>query len=47
MYLMKTYYTEETFTAAQNSVIDTLNISEFIQSAENTAKNAWINIGGW
>ena len=44
---MKTYYSEETFTAVQNSIIDTLNISEFIQSEENTAKNAWINIGGW
>ena len=44
---MKTYYSEENFTAVQNSVIDTLNISELTQSEKNNAQNAWISLGGW
>ncbi len=44
---MKTYTVHHDYTAKNNSVIDKINIGEFVDSLKYPLESAWINTGGW
>lgn len=44
---MKTYKVHHDYTAKENSIIDKINIGNFVDIRKYPLKNAWINIGGW
>ncbi len=44
---MKTYTVHEDYYANENSIIDVLNLENFVDAAKYRVDNAFINIGGW
>ena len=44
---MKTYTVHEDYYAKENSIIDILNLENFVDAAKYRVDNACINIGGW
>ena len=44
---MKTYTAHLNYEATENSVIDKINISDFVDILKYPASSAWINVGGW
>ena len=44
---MKTYTVHSDYHAFSNSIIDKLNISDFVNISKYPVKDAWINLGGW
>ena len=44
---MKTYTVHEDYFAKENSIIDILNLENFVDAAKYRIDNACINIGGW
>lgn len=44
---MRIYTVKADYKALSNSVIDVINISEFVDTSKYNLKNGWINVGGW
>ena len=44
---MKTYTVHEDYFATENSIIDKLNLENFVDATKYRVDNAFINIGGW
>ena len=44
---MKTYTAHLNYEAIENSVIDKINISDFVDILKYPVEKAWINVGGW
>ena len=44
---MKTYIVHQDYHAKQNSIIDILHLSDFVDASKYRVDNACINIGGW
>ena len=44
---MKTYQAHSDYTAKNNSIIDVLRLSDFVDESKYRVNNACINIGGW
>ncbi|MBR1639644.1 MAG: alpha-galactosidase [Treponema sp.] len=44
---MKVYTVHQSYHAEENSVIDVIDISKFLDVSKYPLKDAWINVGGW
>ena len=44
---MKEYKIHQDYHANENSIIDIIDISKFIDTAKYPLSKAWINVGGW
>ena len=44
---MKTYTAHLNYEAVENSVIDKININDFVDIIRYPLEKAWINVGGW
>ena len=44
---MKIYTVHQNYHADENSIIDIIDLSQFLDVAEYPLKSAWINVGGW
>ena len=44
---MKTYQAHSDYKAVNNSIIDVLRLSDFVDEAKYRVNNACINVGGW
>ncbi|MBR4180195.1 MAG: alpha-galactosidase [Treponema sp.] len=44
---MKTYTAHLNYEAVENSVIDKINVSDFVDIIQYPMEKAWINVGGW
>lgn len=44
---MKLYTVKENYIASENTIVDVINLSNFVDVSKYELKNAWINVGGY